>query len=200
MTSLIVLRHAQSAWNEVGRWQGSQYDQPLSSHGRQEATKLSLTMPPSWLRAVVFASPMRRALETARILRSDVEPHIVGELSEYDAGEWSGLTVDEIETRWPGHIRRLNHGELEMIPGGQVMSEFSERVMKGMKIVDASRDGKPALIITHAGVVRDLARQLGYPEPFTPVQLSGVKLRTGTVGYEIIATIAHKRPEEVGSE
>ena len=38
MTRLLLVRHGQSEWNALGKWQG-QADSPLTDTGRQQARK-----------------------------------------------------------------------------------------------------------------------------------------------------------------
>ena len=68
MARLLCIRHAQSTWNELGRWQG-QADPPLSDAGRRAAEALAeqLSAELSTCRALV-TSDLLRARETAAIL------------------------------------------------------------------------------------------------------------------------------------
>jgi probable phosphoglycerate mutase len=36
MSQILLVRHGESEWNALGRWQG-QADPPLSEHGRRQA-------------------------------------------------------------------------------------------------------------------------------------------------------------------
>ena len=97
------MRHGQSEWNAIGRWQG-QADPPLSDLGRRQAREAARA-----IGAVdaVWASDLRRAAETAAIISADigVGPVVLDpDLRERDAGEFSGLTRAEIEERFPGYL------------------------------------------------------------------------------------------------
>ncbi len=103
MTQLLVIRHGQSEWNADGRWQG-QENPPLTELGRQQARSAA--------RAVgaidaLFASPLDRAATTAAILSEElgVGPVVTLDgLMERNAGEWQGLTRDDIEEAYPGYL------------------------------------------------------------------------------------------------
>src|SRR3954464_6700209 len=92
MTSRVLLvRHGQSEWNAVGRWQG-QADPPLSDLGRAQARAAARSL--GSLDAV-YASDLQRATETALIIAEQIGigPVILDpDLRERDAGQWSGLT------------------------------------------------------------------------------------------------------------
>ncbi len=102
-TDLLVVRHGQSEWNAVGRWQG-QADPPLSELGRRQAYVAAAS-----IGAVdgIISSDLQRAVETAAIIAQQigVGPVMVDErLRERDAGEWTGLGRAEIDKGWPGWV------------------------------------------------------------------------------------------------
>ena len=65
MIRLAFLRHGITAWNREGRIQG-RTDIPLDPEGRDRLARL--TLPPDWRDATLHASPLSRAVETARLL------------------------------------------------------------------------------------------------------------------------------------
>lgn len=101
---LTFLRHGESVGNAENRLQGHA-DFPLSETGRQQARALAAL----WQRQGVWfdgilSSPLVRALDTARIIaealgvsRLETDPLWM----ERDMGLRSGLTIEEIRTRYP---------------------------------------------------------------------------------------------------
>src|SRR5690606_40076504 len=103
MTHLLLCRHGQSTWNAAGRWQG-QADPPLSDLGRLQAQHAAKAVGAVDL---IVASDLERARDTALIIAEaiGVGPVVIEpDLRERDAGEWSGLTREEIEAEWPGYL------------------------------------------------------------------------------------------------
>ncbi len=103
MTRLLVVRHGQSEWNAIGRWQG-RADPPLTDEGRRQAADAAKVL--GTFDAVV-ASPLVRAVETAAVLADHlgIGPVLVDpDLMERDAGEWQGLTRTQIESGWPNFL------------------------------------------------------------------------------------------------
>ncbi len=155
MTSVLLVRHGQSEWNAAGRWQG-QEDPELTDLGRTQARLASAAVG-----AVdgIFASPLRRAAETAAIVAEQigVGPVIVTEgLMERNAGEWQGLTRTEIGRDYPGYLE-----EGRRPPGWEDDGEVELRVMAALDaIADMSGDGH-VLAVAHAGVVFAIERLLG---------------------------------------
>src|SRR5207342_2682150 len=104
---ILVLRHGQSEWNSVRRWQGTA-DSPLTDLGREQARTTATLLAALRLEfPAIWTSNLRRASETAsiiaRVLRLG-DPIVDDRLCEAHAGEWEGLTPDEIELRWPGWL------------------------------------------------------------------------------------------------
>jgi probable phosphoglycerate mutase len=169
MTSRVLLvRHGQSEWNALGRWQG-QADPPLSDLGRAQARAAARS-----IGAVdaIFASDLQRAVETAAIISSEigVGPVMIDpELGERDAGEWSGLTREDIHERYPGYLPDDRHrafapdreGNPRRPPGWEADDVFLARVLRALgHIHEAVPDGE-VLAVTHGGVLYVLEGHLG---------------------------------------
>lgn len=170
MPGLLILRHAQSTWNAQGKWQG-QADPPLTELGEQQAilaaTRLAAEAPFDG----VATSDLVRARRTAEVMAGrlglDGPVHVEPGLREYDVGEWSGLTRDEIEASWPGAIERFSLHQLDAPPGGESRSEFDGRVTEaGRKVAEwaAATGSNRILVVAHGGVVRSLATTHGRPD------------------------------------
>src|SRR6185436_91891 len=63
---LIIVRHGESEWNRVGRYQG-QCDAPLSDLGLRQAEALARRLSDEPL-DVIFTSPLQRAAKTAEAI------------------------------------------------------------------------------------------------------------------------------------
>lgn len=161
-TELLVIRHGQSTWNEQKRWQG-QADPPLSEHGRQQAFAAAQSI--GQVDAII-SSPQIRAAETAGIIGEHIGVgpiQLLDGLQERSAGEWSGLTRDEIDTRWPDWV------ESELRPEGWEADEvFIPRIMGAMERVASEFAGASTLVICHGGVIIGLERELGVNEARIP--------------------------------
>jgi probable phosphoglycerate mutase len=170
MTSRVLLvRHGQSEWNALGRWQG-QADPPLSDLGRAQARSAAHSL---GALDAVFASDLQRASETAEIIANalGIGPVIVDpDLRERDAGEWSGLTREEIHERYPGYLPDDRHrafapdgGTPKRPPGWEDDEVLRTRVLAALqRIHEAVPDGD-VLAVTHGGVIYVLEDHLGQP-------------------------------------
>jgi probable phosphoglycerate mutase len=167
---LLLLRHAQSVWNECGLWQGWA-DPPLSAVGLQQIRQAAARLAGEARFELVVSSDLGRAQRTAELLVDALDlttcPSVDAGLREYDVGAWSGLTRDEIEARWPGEIARFSANEMVAPPGGENRAAFDARVRAaGARVADAAQRGgaEQVLVVAHGGVVRALARTAGQPD------------------------------------
>jgi broad specificity phosphatase PhoE len=173
---VLLLRHGQSEWNAVKRWQGTA-DSPLTGLGREQAIETA------WALAGVddeptslWSSDLRRAYETATIIGEALGlgvPNIDPRLREAYAGEWEGLTPADIEVGWPGwldaHRRPTTFEPFESVV---------ERAHGALAaIADVSTSGT-ALVVSHSGLIRSVARHLGRHDERVP-NLGGIWLTVG---------------------
>jgi len=180
-TTLLLLRHGQSEWNAVRRWQGST-DTPLTMLGRRQAraagallSDLDLEFCGPW------ASDLSRASATASEIASvlGLDPPIADRrLREASAGEWEGLTPDQIEARYPGWLEaRRRPASFEPFEQVVARSIASVREIAGWACVA----GAVPLIVTHSGVIRSLVRHVGGTDERI-ANLGGVWLTVETPG------------------
>ncbi|MEZ5246649.1 MAG: histidine phosphatase family protein [Acidimicrobiales bacterium] len=158
MLNVLIARHGQSEWNAAGRWQG-QADPPLSDLGRAQASGAA-----GQLGAfdAIIASDLDRALTTAMIIadRLGIGPVLVEPaFRERHAGEYQGLTRDEIEERFPGN---LDAGIWP--PGWEPDTDVHRRVDEALERVRREIEIGDVLIISHGGVIYSLEGHHGAPQ------------------------------------
>jgi len=161
MTRLLLIRHAESEWNAQKRWQG-RADPPLSPTGRREAARAA-----DALRGevdVVVASPQVRARDTARIIAEALGlPDVAtdDDLCEIDVGAFSGLTIEEVEQRYPAELAAWRTREADIAaPGGETRRALVERVNVAIRRIASAHAGTRVLVLTHGGVIGSLERSL----------------------------------------
>lgn len=160
MLRLLCVRHAESTWNALGRWQG-QADPPLSEAGRHAAAALAARLAGELAGcAALVSSDLHRARETAGILGCalGLEPEVWPLLREADIGCWSGRSSGEIEALWPEAYRRFRAGDLELRPGGgESRRALRRRAVAGVRELERRFAGGPVVVVTHLGWIRALA-------------------------------------------
>ena len=152
---LLLVRHAQSAWNAGRRFQG-RADPELSEHGRAQAEALQRLLQGRRLTAV-YSSPLRRASETAAIAARDhgLPVKLVPELCELGLGRWEGVSVDEVIAGDGERYHRWLRNPLEYPPpDGEPLPAVSDRVLSAMEqIISAHPDGDELLVVGHGGII-----------------------------------------------
>lgn len=166
MARLLLIRHGQSEWNALRRWQG-QSDPPLSELGRRQAAEAAARLEPV---DVVATSTLQRSQVSAEIIAEALgcdPPVPVPELIERDVREFSGLTRAEIEERYPGFLE-----DGRRPPGWEQDDALLARVLAGIHRLAEVVGDRTAIVVTHGGVIYSLEAHLGCP-PSRITNMSG---------------------------
>jgi broad specificity phosphatase PhoE len=143
------VRHGQTDANAQGLMCGGDWDIPLNSHGIEQAKSRSLgiaNLVPQI--SHVFASPMKRAQETAKLLTQHllIDIQTVEGLREWRVGEWEKRPWGEVP----------NPFETKEDPsGGETRSHFEARIEAAVSAVLAQTDGVP-LLVSHGAAAHAL--------------------------------------------
>lgn len=159
--TLVLLRHAETAWNVEHRYQG-QTDIPLSEVGRGQARALREQLlrhahlfDPQ--RTAILASDLSRAHETARLVFNEHEIHTEPALREIRFGVFEGLTRKEIETRFADELSRWEQDEPGFaIEGGEPKDEVRRRAVAALERWLLQIAHPTVVVVTHGGVMRQL--------------------------------------------
>jgi probable phosphoglycerate mutase len=157
VTTLILVRHGETDWNRDGRWQGHA-DAPLNDRGREQARALADELADENV-AAVYSSDLSRARETAEIVaaRLNRPVDVDARLREVHVGGWSGLTTEEIETRFPDDVARWRAEDPQhTFDGGESYAAMGERVVAALEEIAARHPGKHVLVVLHGGPIRAL--------------------------------------------
>jgi broad specificity phosphatase PhoE len=161
-TRILLVRHGQSTWNALGKWQG-RADPPLSPLGQQQAASAAARI---GIVDAVIASPLVRARQTAEIIAEGIGVGPVDtddRLIETDAGDWTGLTFHEIRTGWPGWLDQHkwpDNFEKEI--------DIVARMAEALIDIAARHPEASVVAVTHSGAMRNLDRSLGDHDPSIP--------------------------------
>jgi broad specificity phosphatase PhoE len=156
VTQILLVRHGQSEWNALGRWQG-QADPALSDVGRQQAFTAARRLGSV---DVIVSSDLQRASETAQIISGQlgVGPVVIDpRLRERDVGEWSGLTHEQIEDQWPGYL-----DERRYPPGWEYNDVVLPRLYAVLDEIAETYEGGEVVVIAHGGLVYALEEEHGF--------------------------------------
>jgi broad specificity phosphatase PhoE len=162
---LILIRHGHIAGNSLpdARMNGWT-DCPLSDLGWRQTEALRRRMAQEPPAAARYASPLRRARDTAEALSGlPLGPlHLLDDLRELHCGEVDGWPISEAFQRYPElwHANRLQADETFRWPDGESYREFRERCLRAMDEIAAAHPGERAVVVTHAGVISQVLSAL----------------------------------------
>lgn len=149
MTTLVLIRHGPTEWNEIGRVQGHT-DIPLSAAGR--ARVKTWRVPAPFLAHHWIASPLARARETAEIL-SGRAPVLEPRIAEMHWGEWEGETLENLRARYGDAMVENEAKGLDFrAVGGESPRDVCARI--GAFFADRARHADHAVAVSHKGVIR----------------------------------------------
>jgi probable phosphoglycerate mutase len=168
-TTLLVIRHGETAWNAEHRIQGH-LDIPLSPAGIRQAANLAERLAGEVIDAV-YSSELTRAWLTAAPFAARLGLEIVADtrLRERSFGVFEGLTLDEIAARHPEGFRRWRErNPAWAIDGGESGQQLVDRVLDALRDIVARHRGQTVAVVTHGGVldvVYRAARSLPWDAP-----------------------------------
>ena len=157
---LVMIRHGKTESNRQRRYLGRR-DEALCETGRQALLKLKKRQcyPPV---DVLFASPMRRCVQTAEILYPGMEPVCIEEWTEMDFGTFEGKTYEELKDDMR-YQRWLDSGGETPCPAGESRVDFIARCDKGFQTMLGMLKGEEKTVgmIVHGGTIMALLGRYG---------------------------------------
>ncbi|MCI1982342.1 MAG: histidine phosphatase family protein [Oscillospiraceae bacterium] len=163
--TIHLIRHGQTEGNEAGRYIG-RTDLPLSSRGERHLKDLAeeYRYPQA---DVYFTSPLKRCIQTLKILYPQAKPVVIDGFRECDFGAWEGKTAQEIAAGDPSFARWISGGGKSVSPpGGEGSAVFMHRVCESFeKVVEGLlRSGTTsAVIVAHGGTLMTILSAYGMP-------------------------------------
>lgn len=150
MTTIGLIRHGMTAWNNEGRLQGQQ-DIELDENGRRQARALAKRLAPEpW--DVIVSSDLSRAKETAQLVADQLGLVVQScdpRLRERNYGLLEGTTLDERIQKWGEAWKSLDLGV-------ERAGQLRERGLSYIEELLAAHENRKILIVSHGGFLRQL--------------------------------------------
>jgi probable phosphoglycerate mutase len=160
-TRVFLIRHGATVLTEEDRFAGAT-DVELSDEGRGQAQRLAERLAPEKI-ASVYASPLGRTMETARIIARPHGLEVVRRdgLREISHGRWEQMTRREVETKFPEEAAAWEEDPYTFAPlGGESGLAVTARALPVLvEIVRTHRDQK-VIIVSHKATIRLLLSSL----------------------------------------
>lgn len=154
-TEILLIRHGETEWNTLGKFQGSK-DILLSQEGILQAELLKKRLKNSF--DIVYASPLSRALETAKIIcrETSLQPIPEEGIKEIGFGNWEGLTIKEIKETYPEEFAswRMDETNASLMGGDLSLKKASIRAKEAILKIVTENKGKKIIIVAHGGIIK----------------------------------------------
>jgi broad specificity phosphatase PhoE/ribonuclease HI len=170
-TTVILLRHGVTAHTAERRFSGPGGEDPgLNGEGVEQVRRAATSLGRRGGIDAIVSSPLRRTLESAAEVAIALETEVVVEdgFREASFGEWDGLTVAEVEERWPTELEAWVGSPDVAPPGGESMTSVRERVERSLEEMLTSHRGRTVVIVSHVNPIK-LAVRYCLDAPFDVV-------------------------------
>lgn len=168
MTTVYITRHGQTVWNVEGRLQG-QKNSELTEKGVKQAGLLGKRMEKVQIDRI-YASPLKRTVETAKIIRGKKNIEIVEEdgFKELNFGDYEGRREIELDNEGKSYEldRIFACEEKAKAPNGETLEELYNRVSKALDKILSKEKGKSILIVTHGMALRAVFKYFSEDKKF----------------------------------
>ena len=158
-TTIIVVRHGETEWNTIGRWQGYK-DSPLTKNGNLQASVVAQNLSSIEFTAL-YCSDLGRALETATYISKATGKEILKDqrLRERGLGIFEGLTTDDMIKTYPEAYEEFQKGDKDFrLEGGESAQEKFDRNIACFNDIAEKHPGETVVVVCHGGVVDSLFR------------------------------------------
>lgn len=154
-TRLYLVRHGATQMTAEDRFSGAAGAE-LSSDGQQQAARLGERVRDDRI-AAVYASPLSRSLDTARIIADacGLTPTLREELREISHGPWEGLTRVEVEQRFPQDYAAWEEDPFTFAPqGAESGVAVLARALPAIREIVTGHQGERVLVVSHKATIR----------------------------------------------
>ena len=160
-TRIYLVRHGATELTAEDRFAGST-EVSLSDEGRAQVAALAQRLCGDHL-DVVYASPMQRTMETARLIAAPhgLEPLAEPDLREIDYGHWEGRSRDEVEADCSDEYNAWQEDPLTVAPaGGESGIDVLARALPVLRRIVQNHRHQAVLVVSHKGTNRLLVSSL----------------------------------------
>jgi len=160
-TRVFLVRHGATVFSAEDRFAG-ETDIELSDEGREQARKLAERLGTEKI-AAVYASPLVRTLETARIVAKPHNLSVVRRdgLREISHGRWEQMTRQEVEEKFPEEAAAWEEDPYTFAPaGGESGLAVTARALPALVEIVRTHHDENVIIVSHKATIRFLLSSL----------------------------------------
>ena len=163
---LLLVRHGETDWNKLGRFQGHR-DICLNARGLAQARETAQAVSAGEGTAL-YSSPLNRTMQVAdEISRVAGVPVVPADgFKELGLGDLEGVTGEEMRSGWPEvHAAWRNDPSTVSMPNGESLTQLQDRAWRAvLDLEQAHSDDDVLVVVSHNFAIRTIiAKLLGMP-------------------------------------
>src|SRR5436853_2807052 len=154
VTRVFMVRHGSTVVSAEDRFAGAT-DVQLSDEGREQTRRLSTRLSHEKI-AAIYASPLRRTVETAEILAlpHTLKVQVRDGLREINHGHWEQMTRREVEQKFPEEAAEWEKDPYSFAPaGGESGLAVTARALPALLELVRQHAGEHILIVSHKATI-----------------------------------------------
>jgi 2,3-bisphosphoglycerate-dependent phosphoglycerate mutase len=163
---LILVRHAESEWNLLGKWTG-RTDVHLTEKGRNDAMLLGMIIKDIEVHHAYTSEQIRTVETLSHVLegagKTSVQHERSPHLNERDYGDYTGMNKWEVlEQLGEDVFTKIRRSWDHPIPNGETLQMVHERSVPFYKeyILPRLLEGENILVVSHGNTIRSLVKYL----------------------------------------
>ena len=160
---IVFIRHLKTPGNEkrqyIGRTDENLSEQAVEEFRQRQEKSIGDLYP---LVQYIISSPLKRCIQTAKLIYPGQEISVEPMLRECDFGEYERKTYEELKNE-PEYIRWMESGGMTVFPGGEEQTSFRRRCVDGVNrwIARLLEDGADsAAFVVHGGTIMAVLSEL----------------------------------------
>ena len=165
MTRILIVRHGQTNYNVLGRYQG-QLDTPLNETGINQSNALKERILKSKLHIdEIWSSDLQRVRNTVTPIAETLSLplHLHAGLREVNVGDFTDKPTTLVKEIYKEHLEEMNKNWKDAAyPNGESNADVRERIHKTVCEIAEKNDGKTVLIASHGGTMHCLVSETFY--------------------------------------
>jgi broad specificity phosphatase PhoE len=160
-TRVFLVRHGATVLTAEDRFAGAT-DVELSDFGRDQVQRLAFRLSTESI-AAIYASPLHRTVETAKILAKphQLEIQTRDGLREISHGRWEKMTRQEVDEKYPEEAAAWENDPYTFAPeGGESGLAVTARALPVLIDLVRNHPGQTILVVSHKATIRLLLSSL----------------------------------------
>lgn len=165
---ITFIKHGATINTEENRFFDDESFPAINETGKHEIENISEWIGNKGLKVdKIYTSSALRCIQSSRILseKFNQDFEIIDNLTSRKSGVWSGLSIEDIEKKYPLKLSQYYTNPQDYTPdGGETLLDFNTRVNNTINEIIKNNLHKRLIIVTHGEVIQSaIANAIGIP-------------------------------------